>query len=100
MKPLKIILLFAGLLLLVCCEKESPDSLHGRWDPVYASGVCCRLLSGMVLVLRDVFVSRRTMGIMGSLPDAGFSSLRASQSSAVSAWTFSIVNPWLTLPTT
>lgn len=39
MKPLKIILLFAGLLLLVCCEKESPDSLHGRWDPVYASGV-------------------------------------------------------------
>ena len=37
MKPLKIILLFAGLLLLVCCEKESPDSLHGRWDPVYVN---------------------------------------------------------------
>ena len=40
------------------------------------------------------------MGIMGSLPDAGFSSLRASHNSAFSAWTFSIVNPWLTLPTT
>ena len=40
------------------------------------------------------------MGIIGSLPDAGFSSLRASQSSAFSAWTFSIVNLWLTLPTT
>ena len=68
------------------------------------------------------------MGIMGSLPDAGFSSLRViarneaiqktaysldcftsfamtqsgdySHSSAVSAWTFSIVNLWLTLPTT
>ena len=34
------------------------------------------MLSGIVLVLRDVFVSRRTVGIMGGLPDAGFSSLR------------------------
>jgi len=39
------------------------------------------------------------MGIMGSLPDAGFSSLRASHNSAFSAWTFSIVNLWLTFAT-
>ena len=38
--------------------------------------VCCRLLSGIVLDLRGVYVSRRTMGIMGSLPDASISSLR------------------------
>lgn len=39
MKPLKIMLLFAGLILLVGCEKASPDSLQGRWEPIYASGV-------------------------------------------------------------
>ena len=38
MKTLKIILLFAGLLLLVDCEKSSSDGLHGRWEPVYAYG--------------------------------------------------------------
>ena len=38
--------------------------------------VCCRLLSGIVLDLRGVYVSHRTMGIMGSLPDASISSLR------------------------
>ena len=32
-------LLFAGLILLVGCEKASPDSLQGRWEPIYASGV-------------------------------------------------------------
>ena len=39
MRPLKIMLLFAGLILLVGCEKASPDSLQGRWEPIYASGV-------------------------------------------------------------
>ncbi|MBR5076466.1 MAG: hypothetical protein IKX28_05585 [Bacteroidales bacterium] len=39
MKPLKIILLFAGLILLVGCEKASPDSLQGRWVPIYGSGM-------------------------------------------------------------
>jgi hypothetical protein len=39
MKPLKIMLLFASLILLVGCEKASPDSLQGRWEPIYASGV-------------------------------------------------------------
>ena len=32
-------LLFASLILLVGCEKASPDSLQGRWEPIYASGV-------------------------------------------------------------
>ena len=32
-------LLFAGLILLVGCEKVSPGSLQGRWEPIYASGV-------------------------------------------------------------
>ena len=39
MRPIKIMLLFAGLILLVGCEKASPDSLQGRWEPIYASGV-------------------------------------------------------------
>ena len=39
MKPLKIILFLAGLILLVGCEKASSDSLQGRWEPIYASGV-------------------------------------------------------------
>lgn len=39
MKTLKTVLLFAGLILLVGCEKASPDSLQGRWEPIYASGV-------------------------------------------------------------
>ena len=39
MKLLKIMLLFAVLILLVGCDKASPDSLQGRWEPIYASGV-------------------------------------------------------------
>ena len=31
-------MLFAGLLLLAGCEKVSPDSLQGKWEPVYACG--------------------------------------------------------------
>ena len=58
------------------------------------------MLSGILLVFNLIIFSRRTMGIMGSLLDASISSLRASQSSAFSAWAFSIVNLWLTLPTT
>lgn len=38
MKVLRIMLLFAGLMLLVACGKVSPDSLQGRWEPVYACG--------------------------------------------------------------
>jgi hypothetical protein len=33
-----VLMLFAGVLLLVGCEKVSPDSLQGKWEPVYACG--------------------------------------------------------------
>ena len=39
MKSFKTMLLFAGLILLVGCEKASTDSLQGRWEPIYATGV-------------------------------------------------------------
>ncbi len=32
------LMLFAGALLLASCEKVSPDSLQGEWEPVYACG--------------------------------------------------------------
>ena len=41
MKIRIVLMLFAGLLLSVGCEKVSPDSLQGlqgRWKPVYACG--------------------------------------------------------------
>ena len=38
-KLYKVLMPFIGLLLLVGCEKTSPDSLQGRWEPIYASGV-------------------------------------------------------------
>lgn len=38
MKNRVVLMLFAGLLLLVACEKVSPDSLQGRWEPIYACG--------------------------------------------------------------
>ena len=36
MKSYKVTLLFISLLMLVGCEKTSPDGLEGRWKPVYA----------------------------------------------------------------
>lgn len=38
MKNRVVLMLFAGLILLVGCEKASPDSLQGKWIPVYACG--------------------------------------------------------------
>ena len=38
MKAIKIMLFFTGLILIAGCEKASPDSLQGRWEPKYACG--------------------------------------------------------------
>ena len=38
MKPYRIILLLAGIMMLAGCEKSPYNELEGRWKPVFASG--------------------------------------------------------------